>query len=218
MPEAHGPKSTESGIAAAKRWRSIVAGDSAEERALGFEVVFVCTGNRFRSPLAAALLEHAAAGVPVVVRSAGTLDIGPRRAFPETLEQARRLGVDASRHRASPLASLDVTGADVVIGFEQMHVAVAVMDSSVRRELAYTLPELVQLLESSGGAAPIGTNEPAERARLAIERANATRVALGSKARRPELADPVGGSSAIYRRTADEIDDFVGRLVRELFA
>jgi protein-tyrosine phosphatase len=216
MDEVHEPEPTESAIAAAKRWRSVVAGNSVDDSIVDFELVFVCTGNRFRSPLAAALLEKAAPEVPVVVRSAGTLDIGPRRAFPETLEQAHRLGVDVSHHRASPLASLEVTRADLVIGFEQMHVAVAVMDSSVRREVAFTLPEFVQLLESSDGPR-IATNEPVDRARLAVERANTARVALGSEARRPELADPVGGSSAIYRRTADEIHDLVGRLARELF-
>jgi hypothetical protein len=39
-----------------------------------FEVVFVCTGNRFRSPLAAALFGRATAGLPVSVSSRGTLD------------------------------------------------------------------------------------------------------------------------------------------------
>ena len=36
------------------------------------QVVFVCTGNRFRSPLAAALFREATSGLPVDVRSMGT--------------------------------------------------------------------------------------------------------------------------------------------------
>ena len=45
-------------------------------------VAFVCTGNRFRSPLAAALLESEAEGLPVEIASLGTLDLGASRRCP----------------------------------------------------------------------------------------------------------------------------------------
>jgi len=115
---------TESGVAAARRWRKIVAGEVAGESVADFEVVFVCTGNRFRSPLAAGLFTLATAGLPVTVRSAGTLDIGPRRAFPETLEEAHRFGLDLSRHSARAIAELETSAADLAVGFEQVHLAV----------------------------------------------------------------------------------------------
>ena len=119
-------------------------GDSPE-----LHVVFICTGNRFRSPLAAAIFGDAAAkhGVPVTVESVGTLDTGSPPAFPETIEHAERFGLDISDHRARHALAVDLTGADVVIGFERTHVAFAIVDAGVPAEKAFTLPELVQLLE-----------------------------------------------------------------------
>ena len=207
---------TESGVAAARRWRKIVAGEVAGESVADFEVVFVCTGNRFRSPLAAGLFTLATAGLPVTVRSAGTLDIGPRRAFPETLEEAHRFGLDLSRHSARAIAELETSAADLAVGFEQVHLAVAVMSSLVARERAFTLPELVELLEHDVGVRPASATLP-EQARLAVERAAATRAATGRKPGRPELADPVGRSRDTFTQTADEISDLVNRLVHELF-
>ena len=42
-----------------------------------FQIVFVCTGNRFRSPIAAAFVQKHGAGLPLDLRSLGTLDTGP---------------------------------------------------------------------------------------------------------------------------------------------
>ena len=87
MTADHGPETTEGGVGAARRWRKVVAGDSAaRESPADLDVVFLCTGNRFRSPLAAALFAEATAGLPVHVRSAGTLNVGSPPVFPETLE------------------------------------------------------------------------------------------------------------------------------------
>ena len=89
------------------------------------------------------------------------------------------------------------------------------MEAGVPRERAFTLPEIVQLLEL--GDAPAVGASPADHARVAIERANATRLATGRTAGSPELADPVGRSSAFYAQTADKIRDLVARVVRDLF-
>lgn len=216
MTADHEPETTESGVAAARRWRKVVAGDSTtSESPADLDVVFLCTGNRFRSPLAAALFAEATAGLPVNVRSAGTLNVGSPPPFAETLEHAHRFGLDLSGHRAHPLAHENVSAADLVIGFEQAHVATAVMEAAVPRDRAFTLPEIVQLLDLDG--APPDAPTPPQRARLAIERASATRLATGRTAGTPELTDPVGHSRAFYAQTADEIRDLVGRLVRELF-
>ena len=184
-------------------------------RAAELEVVFVCTGNRFRSPLAAALFAHAARDLPVRIASAGTLNVGSPPAFPEALEHATRFGLDLSSHRARPLAQSDLTRADLVVGFERTHIAAAVVEAGADRSRAFTLPELVELLErdrsTSTRADPVG------RARSAIRRADNARIERGRKARYLELADPVGGRASVYKRTANEIHDLVGRLAHGLF-
>jgi protein-tyrosine-phosphatase len=176
-----------------------------------FQVAFVCTGNRFRSPLAAALLERKAHGLPVRIASLGTLDLGSQPALPEAVEMARELGLDLAAHRARRLASGDLVGADLVLGFEQRHVKASVVDSGAPREASFTLPELVQLLSQIPG--PPLANDPIERARVRIRQANAARG--GGPVL--ELGDPLGLTIADQRGIARELSQLVSLLVDRLF-
>jgi protein-tyrosine-phosphatase len=76
------------------------------------EVLFVCVHNAGRSQMAAALLDHYAAG-RVVVRSAGS---EPADAInPAVGEVMAELGLDLSREVPKPLTTDAVRGSDVVI-------------------------------------------------------------------------------------------------------
>ena len=176
--------------------------------AMVFRVVFVCTGNRFRSPLAAALFRREADGLPLEVTSVGTLNLGEVKALPEAAAAAERFGVDLSAHRARPLSAEALRGADLVVGFERMHVLTAVVDGGVARERAFTLPELVSLLPEGEIR---GDQRPAARARDAVRHAARSRVdpQLTSV---PELADPLG----LPRPQQDEIADRLRELTRRL--
>jgi len=66
--------------------------NTSDAMAAAFRIDFVCTGNRFRSPLAAELLRRAIGGLPVEVASVGTLDLGPLSALPEAMEEWRPSG------------------------------------------------------------------------------------------------------------------------------
>jgi protein-tyrosine phosphatase len=181
-----------------------------------FEAVFVCTGNRFRSPLAEALFRRAAEGIPVAASSLGTLELGAVPALPEAFEQAARLGVDLAPHRARTIVDADLRGADLVVGFERMHVVTAVVDAHAPRARTFTLPELVELL---GQIEPPLEGDPVARAREAIVRAQRARPpddpALFAVA---ELADPLGRGPGFFRETADRLDELVGQLAARLFA
>ena len=76
------------------------------------EVLFVCVHNAGRSQMAAALLEHHAAG-RVRVRSAGSIpadEVNPR-----VLEAMAELGLDLAGERPKGLRTEAVEGADVVV-------------------------------------------------------------------------------------------------------
>lgn len=179
----------------------------------GFEIVVICTGNRFRSPLVAAYLREATKGLPVSVSSAGTLDLGGLPVLEGAAAAARQLSLDLGDHVSRFVGSVPLGGADLVIGFERMHVTTAVVDGGAKRERTFTLPELVSLLEQY--EAPQASN-PAERARLAIEQADRAR-GRDSALLVPQIADPIGTSAKAQRRTAFELIDLAGRLVTELF-
>jgi protein-tyrosine phosphatase len=174
-----------------------------------FDVVFICTGNRFRSAIAEGLMRRLTEGIAVQTTSAGTLDLGPVGALPEALELAPSLDLDLTEHRARCVGNVDLSEADLVLGFEYHHLAAAVTDGGARLERTFTVPELVTLLEE--GAAADG--DPVSSARRAVQRAHEARPG----GRRHELADPIGGSAEVFHSTAIEVRALTERLAELLF-
>ncbi|GAA3935924.1 low molecular weight protein-tyrosine-phosphatase [Microbacterium soli] len=91
-----------------------------------FRVIFVCTGNICRSPMAEvvlrALAERAGLGSRVVSRSAGTGDwhLG-ERADERTLEALSRRGYDGASHRARQFSAADFTDSDLIVALDRTH-------------------------------------------------------------------------------------------------
>jgi arsenate reductase (thioredoxin) len=76
------------------------------------EVLFVCTHNAGRSQMAAALLDHEAAG-RVRVTSAGSQPADQLN--PAVVQAMAEIGLDISREHPKPLTAGKVQAADVVI-------------------------------------------------------------------------------------------------------
>jgi arsenate reductase (thioredoxin) len=76
------------------------------------EVLFVCTHNAGRSQMAAALLDHQAAG-RVRVASAGSQPASQLN--PAVVQAMAEIGLDISREFPKPLTSDKVQAADIVI-------------------------------------------------------------------------------------------------------
>ena len=76
------------------------------------EVLFVCVHNAGRSQMAAALLDHLAAG-RVTVRSAGSEPAD--RVNPDVVAAMAELGLDVARELPKPLTGEAVQAADVVV-------------------------------------------------------------------------------------------------------
>ena len=177
-----------------------------------FEAVFVCTGNRARSPLAALLFRRYSSGVDVRVRSAGTLDFEGLPALPEAVAAGRQLGIDLSGHRSRALRAVDLSRADVVLGFEPFHASAAIAEAQADPERTFLLGEL---------AALVGTDEsetePAARARSLVTGAHARRGSSPWAASGVAIADPVGKPPEVVRALAAEIDRHVKYLVERMF-
>lgn len=174
----------------------------------------ICSGNRFRSPLVAAALREATKGLPVGVGSAGTLDLGGLPPLDGATRAAAELGLDLAAHRSRFLGSVDLSDADLVLGFERMHVTTAVVDAHAPRERTFTLPELVALLEA---LPPSGETDVVARARESIAAAHRARLARGQDLALAEVDDPIGTSARVQRETADALIDLTSRLALELF-
>jgi protein-tyrosine-phosphatase len=176
------------------------------------EVVFVCSGNRARSPLAEALFRRYSAGAATAVSSAGTLDLGPVPALPHAVKAGRRLGIDLSGHRAKALREGALSSVDLVLGFEPAHVSTAITQGDASADKTFLLNELLMLLH------PV-SSEPGRvaRARAMIADADARRVRSLPHTPALFVADPVGQPLRVMHRTASDIDRLVRELIVRLF-
>lgn len=91
-----------------------------------FRVVFVCTGNICRSPMAEVVFREFAdasgLGSRVASTSAGTGDwhVG-ERADLRTIEALERAGYDGSHHRARQFTHSDFARSDLVVALDRSH-------------------------------------------------------------------------------------------------
>ena len=154
-------------------------------------------------------------GLDVDVSSAGTLDMPGERSPRELVAVATEAGLDLDSHRSRALSSVDLSDADLVIGFQQDHIASAVVEAKAPIDKTFLLPQLVRLL---GTFPQADASDPIERARRAIERAHRVRQEeSGRFYPGEEVADPIGRGSAAYRASAEEIRALTQTMVEALF-
>jgi protein-tyrosine phosphatase len=84
-------------------------------------VLFVCSGNICRSPMAEACLRRALAGESVAVASAGTLGIEGAPAAPEAVRALEEIGIDLSDHRSQGVTRDLLERASIVVTMERAH-------------------------------------------------------------------------------------------------
>ena len=127
-------------------------------------LLFVCTGNTCRSPIAMGLAKQLAAhrlscavgelrGKGVEIVSAGVCAFDGGRPTPEAVGAARRLGADIARHRSRKLTIELINRADVIFCMTDGHVA------SVGRLVPSAADKVQRLSKRAGIADPIGGGE-----------------------------------------------------------
>jgi protein-tyrosine phosphatase len=159
-------------------WRIVrpgVMSESLLRRQTAFLVVFVCTGNTCRSPLAESLCKKllaerlgcTPAGLDergFLVISAGLAAMMGGGPAAEAVEAARELGADLSGHRSRPFTSDLGTQADCIVAMTQGHLLAVAQHHP-------QLLERCRLLRSDGA----------------------------------DIADPIGAAQEVYRQCAVEI-------------
>ncbi len=171
------------------QWELLRAGvlnESTLRRLASYIVLFVCTGNTCRSPMAAHLMQRRVAeraGRPadqleesgLLVMSAGIAAMSGGCASPDAVRVMSERGIDLRRHESQPLSDRLVRFADVIFTMTRGH-----------REA---------ILAQWPGAA------------------SRTFVLGGS---RGDVADPIGGPLDVYRKCAEEIDQLLTPHIEEL--
>ena len=110
-------------------------------------VVFLCTGDTCRGPMAKGYLQSklAEAGIAYIeVKSAGVMTVPGLVPTPEARQVLEKEGVDITRHRSSPLTPELVRRADLILGMTPFHVQQAVRVSEEARDKTHLLKEFTK--------------------------------------------------------------------------
>ncbi len=112
-------------------------------------IVFVCTKNQFRSPLAAAILrrELATRNMPGewIVESAGSWVANLAPATPEALIEAAKRGLDLSTHTSKGIEGIHREKIDLFLVMEEGQKESILLDYPKLRNKTYLLSELTGL-------------------------------------------------------------------------
>jgi protein-tyrosine-phosphatase len=151
-----------------------------------FKILFVCSGNSCRSPIAEGLMKIKLP-LPykeqVEVGSAGTLGLYGKPATGLAIQVASEFGADISRHRSQGMSAELVRAADIIFAMSPEH----------KHHVEWEFPEVrdnVFLLKSFD------------------RRPEETEV--------DGIDDPIGGSFLVYRQCAEIIESELNRILPRL--
>jgi protein-tyrosine phosphatase len=187
-----------------------------------FSVLFLCTGNVCRSPMAE-LLARRALGAALgpeagrfVVSSAGTWghDGSPMEA--EAVQVLDGLGIDGRSFRARELTTAMLVGADLVLGVAREHsLAAASLEPSAGRRV-FALSEFARIVTRLPPV-DLASADLADRARGLVGAAAAAREARPLSAPVDgDVADPYGAPVHVFAQSAQRIQDLLEPLVGRL--
>lgn len=112
-------------------------------------IIFVCTGNICRSPMAEAFLQRILVreglATDYVVRSAGVWAANGRPASFYAIQAMAKRGLDISDHRAHSLTRADVEEADLILAMASEHA------EAIETLLPQYKPKIHLLSEMAGG-------------------------------------------------------------------
>ncbi len=184
---------------------------------MSFRLLFVCTGNTCRSPIAERLARAALAPAELFgleIGSEGTRAVAGRPMEKRAARVIRRAGADPEGFRTRRLTADLVAGADLILTATRGHRA-AVVDldpRAVRR--TFTLRELAAIAAALPPGEVTGA-QPADRAHALVAAAQRHRglVPVGDL----DIADPIGGRRKAYAQAtaaiAEALDGPLGYLL-----
>jgi len=136
-----------------------------------FDVLFVCTGNICRSPLAEQLFRYQVASLSELIftSSAGTYARPGQAMTEQAAALSRQYGGDPSQHYASEVTSDRIKAANLVVTMTREHRAEVVSMVPRASRKTFTLRELVRLIDSFKKLEPEAWKAPSDASSAALD-------------------------------------------------
>jgi len=178
------------------------------EQSEPLQLLFVCTANVCRSPLAEAIANQRAqqARLNVASTSASVHQV-VRRPHPWVLAEIASRGLDLGRTVSQPLSAQLVDSADIILTMTGGHaIDVAVRHQNAVRK-TFVLDHFVQVIRPP---------EPREPIDDWLSELLPTPRSYPMHPGVVNVPDPIDGNDDLFRRVADQIDDLVTRIFTTL--
>ncbi|GIP35538.1 low molecular weight protein arginine phosphatase [Paenibacillus sp. J2TS4] len=186
------------------------------------QILFVCTGNTCRSPLAEGMLRMMAeeAGLKIDIRSAGTAASEGCPISPHSHRILQDKGMQGTL-LSSPVSHEHVDWAELILTMTMNHKRSLIQQYPFAADKTFTLKEYVR----NDSEAALQSEQEKTMAELEIKKALSQSlsedevqqwVALASLANDYDIVDPFGGSYETYKQCADEIEHCLHKLLNKL--
>ncbi|HLR01203.1 MAG TPA: low molecular weight protein arginine phosphatase [Virgibacillus sp.] len=197
-------------------------------------VLFVCTGNTCRSPMAEALLKYKTPDIHVL--SAGIFAGENEQANHHTIEALKQKGIKLN-HLSQPVTEKLLRWADLVITMTTQHKQSLIMEHSGFQEKYYTLKEYVSTTDKEIWDELKSANADVQEKRLQIIRKYQHQVDntvledklhehlqddldkirnLESNLTTYDISDPFGGDFSTYKETMQELERYIDQLIEKM--
>ncbi len=165
------------------------------------KVLFVCTGNICRSPMAEVLFAHLAPDVEV--GSAGTMDWSGQPAHEYAIAAMAERGLDLSAHRSRRLSEYLVDESDLIVAMTRNHGWAVEARSEAKAASTFLPAELSRLAGHVGNRN--GADAQTWVGKLHTQRDAQTSTRFIGRAA-DEIPDPIGEPLAYFRVIADRLE------------
>ncbi|UOQ50243.1 low molecular weight protein arginine phosphatase [Gracilibacillus caseinilyticus] len=179
-------------------------------------ILFVCTGNTCRSPMAQAIIQHKS---HINVQSAGIFAGEGAPASQGTKEVLHAKGIPF-QHQSQPVTASLLEWADVVLTMTQNHRDLLKQQYQAATNKVFTLKEYIDPDYEQAWTELKEAYAQLEDQKLVGKEMQADVIRkinkLEKKVQNVDISDPFGGNIMTYQKTYEELDNYLAQLVKKM--